>query len=418
MMNELFLQKIWNLQYFDKTDLKTECGKVVEIISPGKINSNAGPDFLNARIRLNEIDWAGNIEIHLKTSDWFTHQHHHDQQYSNVILHVVWLNDLNDFFQSPVLTINNRIIELQNELLSEIIHTNKPIPCFPFFNKNYFTKEFKNLLLASRFKRKCYEINRLVKSSSYDWKQVFWILFCKNMGYPVNEDAFERLSMNLPFKIIQKYQHDHFTIEALLFGMSGLLEKDNNDNYPNQLKVQFHRLKKLHSLRNENLPIRFLRMRPINFPTIRLAQLAALLSSDVEILNKLLLEDNMNNLRLFFKVHVNDYWKNHYVFGKVSDISSKKIGDTLIDSILINTIIPLQIIKSSKQQGHMDLSIARSMLDKLKPESNYITKYFSKNELTADSASDTQAMLELYNSFCSQKKCRECIIAYEIMKNQ
>ncbi len=417
MFNELFLQKIWFLQYFNKNDLKTECGKTLQIVFPGNANLNAGPDFLNARIQLNEIEWAGNIEIHLKTSDWFKHAHQHDKHYSNVILHVVYLNDRYDFYQSPVLTLKNRMIHLKKDLLNEIIRSKYSIACFPFFKKRYLTEEIKKHLLQSRFERKCAEIIDLLKFTHYDWEQVIWILFCKNMGHHVNENAFKNIALNLPYNIIQKYETDPILLQSLIFGMAGLLDKEFIDIYPEQLKTHFQRLKIFHALKSSLTDVFFLRMRPMNFPTIRLAQLSALLTSHIGILNTFLIEDDLHHLRSYFKVQLNDYWENHFVFDKISARSSKMIGEDLINNILINTIIPLKITRSYVRLGKIDFSIVFSLLNQIKPESNRIFQYFSENEKLVESAADSQAMIELYNSFCSQKKCEECLVAYEMSQN-
>ena len=416
-MNEKVLQQVWRLQLYDQCELKTACGKTISIIFPGNLNPNAGPDFIQARIRIEETYWAGNVEIHVRASDWFKHDHQHDKNYSNVILHVVWENDLCEFDQAHVLALKERMRNYDSDVMFNIFSSHQSIPCLPYFRKEHLTIRIKYDLLRARLSKKALHIQHVEKHQHYDWAQVCWIMLCRSMGYSVNEDAFEQIALRLPYRLMLTYKHDLLLVESLLFGVSGLLDGNFTDEYPNLLKKQFHRLKAIHSLKSINVPLHFLRMRPMNFPTIRLAQLASIITN-LEVLISLIMKTNtLYELAYLFENEPSEYWSQHYVFDKPSSFSSKKMGKTLIFNLLINTYIPVNFTRKLKLDPNSAYIDGIEMLQKIKPELNYIINQYTEHGITLDSAEESQALIELFNQFCSFKKCSECAVGFQIATN-
>lgn len=404
VMDEVVLHRIWMLQEFEKQVLKTVCGKPIEVIHPGKYNTNAGPDFLEARVKIGGVEWVGNIEIHIHSSDWFNHHHETDPNYLNVILHVVLHDDLNEFSHSPILILPTETlhgIDILSTHLSTTMNRMNLMNIMPL----YYSLDERENLLRQRLDRRLTEINLLYELFDYDWQEVVWILLCRNMGNKVNEEAFETLAKKMPYKTIKNYLSDSNAIEALFFGMAGLLEKEFIDDYPKMLQRLFKRLKLLHDLQPIKIRLNFLRMRPVNFPTIRLAQLSSILSnsSAIKLLaNVTSVEDVVDLLH----VDISSYWESHYTFDKLSVYSSKKIGIAQLKNIIINVIIPLSYTRLKKACNPSAFELAIQMLEREFPESNHIVDQYILQGFPVASAADTQAILELHQ--LALKKMPNC----------
>ena len=346
-MNEKFLQFIWQHQYFNHHSLLLESGENLSIINTGKLNTHQGPDFLEASVRIDDIQLIGNIEVHILASDWIKHNHQHDKQYKNIIVHVVWKNDIpvKDYFNNPipVLVLEGRISQSMLLRYQQLIKPSA-IPChqsnFPSINVlNWLA--WKERLLAERLEHKSLHVLELFKESNKNWEEVFWWMIARNFGVKVNAELFESIAKSLPIKILSKHKHQLQQLEALLMGQANLLVDNLEDDYYIMLQKEYAYLQKLYHLKPINIQPNFLRMRPANFPTIRLSQLAVLIQQSLHLFSKLKEIKNSKEAKLLFSVISNDYWHYHYRFNQLTEFKPKVLGSSTINNILINTVVPV-----------------------------------------------------------------------------
>lgn len=422
-MTERLLQFIWHFQYFNKNELVTAAHERLEIITPGQNNRNQGPDFLQASIKVGSTKWAGNIELHLKTSDWKKHRHQGDKNYKNVILHVVWENDT-DETSIPVLELKSRISKILLERYEELMNATGFIPCEKVIRsvRDIVWKSWKERLLAERLLRKSAIAETYLKQNNYHWEETFWWLLAKNFGIKVNSDAFEVVARSIPINILAKHKNQIHQLESLLLGQAGLLEKNpdsypDKDEYPLLLQREYAFLKKKYSLKPIHQPVHFLRMRPGNFPTIRLAQLAMLVHESAHLFSKIKEADTIKVVRKWFDVTANDYWHYHYHFDEISPFKKKKLGDAMIDNIIINTICPVLFAYGNYHNENKYKDKALKWLEETSPESNSITKGFKQLGIENKNAFDSQALIELKNEYCNKKKCLDCAVGNGILKS-
>ena len=349
-MKEEFLHYVWKQQLFSKTSLKSVDLKSVEIIFPGFYNTNSGPDFLNAKIKIEQILWVGNLEIHVKSSDWYVHQHEKDSNYDAVILHVVWEDDVEVFSKNnqrlPTIEISNLVVNdvLLNyqELYSK---QQRWIPCQNTINSvdSFVINNWKERLFFERLEDKSIVIQKLLKESNNDYEAVLFKLLAKNFGLKTNAEAFLNFANSIDFSIVRKTQNDAFKLQALFFGQAGFLQGDFNEEYPINLKLEYDYLKHKYALESiHNKQFQFFRMRPSNFPTIRIAQLASLYYKNQHLFSKLMQVSDVAEIYKLFSVDLDDFWKTHYTFHKASPLRIKKITKQFVDLLLINTVIPLK----------------------------------------------------------------------------
>lgn len=418
-MKEEFLHFIFKNRLWDNNSLKLSDGTDFEIIDTGILNHDSGPDFFNAKIKTGDTIWVGNIEIHVNSSDWYKHKHNLDLSYDNIILHIVYNNDKpvkrSTGEPIPVWEISfphylyNRYSEFKNNL--------KHIPCEEFTElidardlKLYFKK-----FGFERLEAKAVIIEEMLKKFNNDWEKAFYVLLSRNFGFKVNSFAFEQMALSLDLEVIRKNSDNIFSIEALLFGQSGLNTKAV-DMYSKSLQNEYKFFANKYSLNPLNPAIwKTGRLRPGNTPWIRIAQLAALLKSFQGLFSVITNNDDINEIYGYFKNDVSEYWEIHHNFGKLSENSKKLIGRTAFDLIMINTIIPFRVLYSKYYRKKEDYVPIR-WLESLKPENNQITKLWGNIGITASSAFETQALIYLYNSYCSQKKCLYCYIGTEIFR--
>lgn len=421
-MNEKVLHFIWKYQLFSSKSLVTSQKELLVINNAGLHNVNAGPDFLNATVRINEQLWVGNVEIHQKSSDWYLHNHHLDENYKAVILHVVWDHDREVFNTSdqhiPVLELSKfvdanflRKYEAFNLMQPKWILCENELKNINFFTRQYWMEK----LFFERLERKTIEINKYLEVAKNDWESVLFILLSKNFGAKINGEAFLQLALSIDYQIIRKEKNRLISIEALLFGQAGFLENNYEDAYFLKLQKEYHYLKIKYKLKS--LPINifhFFRLRPLNFPTIRLAQLTVLLSTSSSLFSQLINAKSKDDIYSLFKTQTSPYWETHYTFGMTSKDQKKTISKAFIDTLIINTIIPL---KSAyyKRQG-MDLNDnLLEMMQSIKPEKNAVIKRFSEFGSESKNAIDSQALLQLKNEYCNYKRCLDCSIGNEIL---
>ena len=416
-MNERLLQFIWQFQYFNKNDLSTTADEKLQIIIPGLFNSNQGPDFLQATIRLGTTKWVGNIELHLKTTDWKRHRHEKDNNYRNVILHVVWENDAEEN-SIPVFELKSRVPKILLHRYEELMNASGFISCEKNIHsiREIVWKSWKERLLAERLLRKAAIAETFLKQNNYHWEETFWWLLARNFGIKVNAEAFEAMAKSISTTILAKHKNQIHQLEALLMGQAGLLEKKFKDDYPLLLQREYTFLKKKYSLKPIHHPVHFLRMRPGNFPTIRLAQLAMLIQGSAHLFSKIKEAGSVKLVRKWFDVIANDYWHYHYRFDESSSFKKKKLGDAMIDNIIINTICPVLFAYGNYHDENKYKDKALKWLEETAAESNSITKGFQQLEVENKTAFDSQALIELKNEYCNKKRCLDCAVGNAILK--
>ncbi len=421
-MNEKLLQFIWQFQYFNSKELFTNNAESLTIIKPGSLNSNQGPDFSDAVIQIENIRLAGNIEVHYKASDWAKHHHHTDINYNNIILHVLWVNDadittLNNH-KIPTLVLEGRVPKITLERYLLMMET-PFIPCqniaLPTLDELGWLS-WKERLIAERLERKSKKVLELLEQSKQHWEAVFWILLAGNFGMKVNGELFEAVAQSISINILAKHKNQIHQIEALLLGQANLLEGDFTDDYAILLQKEYQFLQKKYQLQPITIQPNYLRMRPANFPTIRLAQLAMLIHNSLHLFSKIKEQKNIKEVKILFEVTANDYWHYHYQFDKPTDYCLKNLGADTIDNLLINTVIPVLFAYGLHMQDEAIKDKAIKWLMDIKKETNHIIKEWRNVGIASVSAFDSQALIELTNNYCTKKRCLECAVGNKIFK--
>lgn len=417
-MTEKLLQYIWQFQYFNTGELKTTGGEALEILHPGTLNTNQGPDFLNAKIRCGETVLAGSIEIHINSSEWQQHGHSNDKNYGNVILHAVWMNDRDLQRDFPTLELSNRISNILLEKYENLMQAKYFIPCEELIhNADAFTvAAWKERMLIERLQEKAGYAENLLEKNNHHWEEVFWQMLARNFGIKINSDAFEAVAASLPLNIIAKHKNQPLQLEALLMGQAGLLEKDFTDTYPIMLQKEYEFFKKKYALAEIHFPVHYLRMRPANFPTLRLSQLASLIHNSNHLFSRVKETENVRGAEKMFDVAANDYWHYHYVFDEASAFKTKNLGRQMIQNILLNTVIPMLYAYGWYNNTESLKSKALQWAEQLSPEKNVITAGFEKLGIENMSGYDSQALIQLKNNYCNKVRCLECAIGNNILK--
>lgn len=419
-MTERLLQFIWQFQYFNKGELQTTSGESVRILFPGLLNANQGPDFSDAKIKIGNATWAGHVELHLKTSDWNRHGHQLDRNYHNVILHVVWEEDSKETASHvPVLQLKERVSKILLQQYEELMNSKGFIPCEKSIAgvKPIIIQSWKERLIVERLTRKSEIVKSFLKQNNNHWEETFWWLLARNFGIRINADAFEEMARSISVNILAKHKNQIHQLEALLLGQAGLLNKNFIDDYPAMLKKEYQFLKKKYNLQYIHQPVHFLRMRPGNFPTIRLAQLAMLVKDSSHLFSKIKEASKVEEIRNRLHVTANDYWHYHYRFEEASDYKKKNLGTAMADNILINTVCLVLFVYGLIQDEQKYRDKAVRWLEAIAAENNSITKGFQQRGLINKNACDSQAMIELKNEYCNQKRCLGCAIGNAILKS-
>lgn len=423
-MKEDFLQYIWQLQLFDHSNLQTIHGEEVTILHPGIINRDAGPDFFNAKIYIDKTLWVGNVEIHTQASEWKKHAHQHDEAYNNVILHVSFIHDepiINHLkIEIPSIELRSRIKLETLQAYENIQNTTQTIPCSHYWQEipAHLLVSWLDRLLLERIERKATQISAHLQNNKNNWEQTFYELFSQNLGFKVNAEPFLLLAQSLPIQTLAKHQQSLHQIEALLFGQSGLIPTTNEDTYTIYLAKEYQYLKHKYQLKPIPPHIwKFAKMRPVNFPTIRIAQLAKIIHQSTQLFSACINAQNVNQIYELLDVELqHEYWKTHYKFGKDAKPSTKKLGKTAIQNIIINTIIPFMFLYGQLQEQEELMQKALAWLDEIPAENNRITREWEKLNLKIANASTSQSLIELKNEHCILKKCLSCTIGNEILK--
>jgi hypothetical protein len=420
-MSEEFLQFIWKNSLFSQTGLTTTQGQPVLIINPGKLNTDAGPDFFNASVKIGDTLWAGNVEVHLRSSDWLQHGHQNDSAYNNVILHVVHENDktitLPNGMPLPsfILPVKKEHFENYNELLSE--HS------WPACSRTIATIDeiFRIVafdgLLVERLSEKTLAIEKLLNDNLNNWNETFHQLLARNFGFKTNAQPFEMLARYTPLSILAKHKKNLFQTEAILFGQSGLLNEELlGDDYFLNLREEYSFFSKKYHLKGmEGYLWKFMRLRPANFPTIRIAQFASLINQSESLLSKLIDENDLKKILAFFDVKASPYWDSHYRFSLPSPEGVKQLGEISRNNIVINTVVPFLFLYGERNNIPELKQRSLDLLEVLPSESNSIITRWGKVGIMAHSAFDSQALIQLKNNYCEPKKCLKCMLSTKVI---
>ena len=416
-MSERLLQFIWQFQYFNKSELQTTTGEEIQIISQGTYNTNQGPDFNDAKIRIGKTTWAGSVELHILSSDWQKHKHQNDRNYNNVILHVVWEDDFPNY-NIPVLKLENRVAKILLQRYEELMNTKGFIPCEKTISsvKPIVLQSWKERLLAERLIRKSAIVETFLNESNHHWEETFWWLLARNFGIKINADVFEAMARSLPLLILARHKNQIHQLEALLMGQSNLLDGKFKEDYPIMLQKEYEFYKGKYKLQPNTIAPFFLRMRPGNFPTIRLAQLAMLIHHSEHLFSKIKETNSLKDVKKWLDITANDYWHYHYRFDEPSLFKKKNLGQAMGDNILVNTICTMLFAYGHfhKEQKYKDRAL--QWLEEITAESNAVTKGFQQVGLQNTNARDSQALIELKNEYCSKKRCLDCAIGNVLLK--
>ncbi|MCF4100965.1 DUF2851 family protein [Gillisia sp. M10.2A] len=424
-MQEDFLHYIWKFKKFDFGNAQTVSSLPVVILDSGIHNFNSGPDFFNSRIRIGEQLWAGNVEIHLRSSDWYLHNHEIDAAYDNVILHVVWEHDLevfrNDNSVIPTLELRNLVLEncLENYRKLLLVTPKKWINCendFPHFN-DFDLDNWLERLYLERLQEKSHLIFDMLEKSGNNWEEVLFKMIAKNFGLNVNGSAFLSMAQSFDFKIMQKCGSSNFKLEALFFGQIGLLQNDTEDSYLQQLQKEYMFLRNKYKLQNTHVEAaKYFRLRPDNFPSIRLSQLASLYCKIPKLFSEIISLKTPALIYKILEVETSKYWKSHYSFGKRHSERSKKLSRSFIDLLIINTIAPLQFCYLQKT-GRGDVSEILNLMEEISAEKNTIIEAFDKlRPNTAGSSLKSQALLHLKHEYCDKNACLSCNLGSKLLQ--
>jgi hypothetical protein len=424
-MKEEFLHYLWKYSLYDHDRLFDNDQNQIIILDPGEYNRDAGPDFFNARISVGGTIWAGNVVIHIKSSHFDNHGHQNDPSFDNVILHVVADNDRRVFntkgeeiqtveisfdavlYEKYLSLVNNPyIIACQDDILNiDPIHVH----------------HWLNSLVIERIQTKTGSILKIFNDTGNDWEETFYRLLSRYFGFRVNTEPFEMLASALPFRVIRKHSDNLFQIEALLFGTAGLLDaglfkEALSDDYYRSLIKEYTVLSAKYSLQPLHGWLwKFSRLRPPNFPTVRLSQLASMLSVTGGLFSKVLEATDIRQIRELFEVTASGYWDNHFVFGKKSRNFTKKTGSQAADILLINAVIPLIFVYGQSRDCQDISERALSFLESICPEDNIITREWNEAGIIAESAFHSQALIQLRNEYCKRRKCLDCRIGNKII---
>ena len=423
-MKEDFLHYLWQFKKFDTLNLKTFNGEEITIVNVGQHLQLAGPDFFNAQIVIGNQKWAGNVEIHLKSSDWYVHQHERDAAYENVILHVVWEHDTEIFRSNnteiPVLELKNYVDAATIANHHALMTPKSWIFCEKQLKEiNEFTlNNWQERLFFERLERKSKPIFELLDNTNQDWEGVLFCLLAKNFGLNTNGEIFLKIAQSIPFSMIRKESFEVENLEALLMGTAGLLDLEKEDNYFKDLKFRYFYLLHKYQLEKRTFePVQFFKHRPDNFPTIRLSQLANLYHAQQNLFSKISTLNSVKNIYEIFHVSASNYWQNHYQFDKESPTKKKKLSQSFVDLIVINTIIPLQFAYATSQGKEISEDLIQ-LLNEVSSEKNAIIDKFTSFGIKSISAFNSQSLLQLKNEYCNKSRCLECVIGMELLKSR
>ena len=421
-MKEEFLHYLWKFKKFDTTNLISFNGEKITIEKSGNYLQLAGPDFFNAQITIENQKWAGNVEIHIKSSDWYLHHHERDSNYDSVILHVVWEHDAEIYrinnTEIPVLILKNYVAKETLDNYNSLIAPKNWIYCEKQLSSvdEFVLLNWQERLFFERLERKSKPIETLLEHTNQDWEAILFCLLAKNFGLNTNGESFFKVATSIPFSIIRKESTVLQNFESLLFGKAGLLDLDKEDVYYKTLKSNYDYLLQKHQLESTPInPLQFFKHRPDNFPTIRLSQFANLYFTQQQLFSRIIEASSIESMYLIFNVAVSEYWETHYQFDRVSPKKRKALSKAFIDLLIINTIVPLKFAYA-KSLGQDNSEQLIELLIQVSPEQNAIIDKFISLKMKIENAFDTQSLLQLKNEYCNKVRCLHCNIGIELLK--
>lgn len=426
-MREDYLHYLWQFQKFKPQVLKTSDGFEVTVLSCGSHNSLSGPDFFNARLLIDGQEWAGNVEIHLRSSDWYMHGHENDPAYDNVILHVVWEHDVEVYRKDnsplPVTEIKHLVspgaLRCYEELCSGVgsrwINCENDLPDID----DFLLQNWLDRLYVERLENKTKSINTLFEKSAGDWEAVLFQMLAKNFGLNINGDAFLSIASSIPYSVIRKSRGNIRQLEALLLGQAGLLEQENEEPYFLSLKQEYDYLKhKFNLSRNGILPLKYFRLRPDNFPELRLVQLAAVYHKHRTLFTVIQHCRTANEIYELFEISVSDFWNTHFTFVKSHSPRKKRLSKKFLDLLIINTVVPIKF-SYLKSKGRDENEAVFDIMDAIAPEENNIIKRFRllRPDLAVN-ARESQALLQVKKEYCDKNACLNCAVGLKILQKE
>lgn len=421
-MNESLLQFIWMHSLYDATGIKTIAGEPVIVSYCGRLNRDAGPDFLEAKVRVGDTLLVGNVELHMKSSDWYRHGHQHDAAYRHLALHVVYEDDApGEDHTIPVIALRDRVSPEIIARYSGMQNNREKLPCSGLHEQvRSLTKEaWLTRLLAERWEEKLAEWDMLLGSAGDDWSNLLYWRMAANFGFKTNAEPFLMLARSLPLNTLSRHKDSLVQLEALLFGQAGMLEGDFIDDYPRELQREYDYLRKKYRLKPLNQGVwKFMRMRPANFPTIRIAQFACLIHKSVHLFSQIAERHTVAELEQLLDVTASDYWTDHYRFDAArSNAFPAALGKSSILNIVINTIAPIQFLYAARHGTQELQEKALQLLESVPAESNHVIRLMESYNWTPVNAAQSQAMIQLYNRYCFSKRCLECAVGHSIFKS-
>lgn len=423
-MKEDFVQAIWKHQLYSKADLKTIDGNTVQVLKPGVWHSDAGPDFHTAQVIIGNTHWVGNVEIHLSSKDWYRHRHHLDPAYNNVILHVVFTHDgsvcmseCGEAIQTLELSpyIDQKILDRYSIIMQDL----NPLPCVDSWGSidSLSIHHWLTRMCIERFEEKSSNCIQKLMLNKVHWEQFTFELLASQFGFHVNAIPMERVARSIPIEILLKNIDKPLFVEALLFGQAGFLNQHFHDDYPKSLKSEYEFQRKKYNLKTiEGLVWKNSRMRPNNFPHIRLAQFAAVIKSHPLFYRDFLSMQSYAELKSFFKVPIDPYWNEHHHFLKSSNYSVKNLGDDAIEKIILNSITLLWVCYAKYKNEAFFIDKAIEWLEGVKAEKNRYTEAFDKTGFISENAVHSQGLRHLWQHYCDHKKCVHCNIGLKHLK--
>ncbi len=428
---ERLLHYVWKHRMLPLRPLETTDGREVELIDPGLHNQNAGPDFFNAKVKIGGTLWVGNVEIHLKSSDWYLHHHDRDPRYDNVVLHVVGQADA-DVRNSQGQYLPQVIVEVPQEVTEhyeELLHTDRYPPCYKIIPSltPLTVHAWMAALQTERLEQKTRAIEHRAQLKDGSWEDAYFVTLARNYGFGINGEAFELWAQQVPLGAVGKHRDDLFQVEAIFMGQAGLLDEESiperyreaalQEGYFQRLRNEYLYLAHKFSMKPMNFAVwRFLRLRPQNFPHIRISQLANLYYERRAGLSVLLECDTLDKARQLMQTHVTPYWETHYTFGSESTKNSKNLSVSSTNLLLINTIIPMLFAVGRHRQKEELCDRAFDFLEELRAEQNHIIRMWRECGLEVKTAGDSQALIQLKKEYCDRRDCLRCRFGYEYLK--
>lgn len=418
---ERLLHYVWKYKLYPATPLITTEGLPVQVIDPGRINPDAGPDFSQARIKMGDTLWAGSVEVHDKASDWLLHRHDQDEAYDAVIAHITGCNDaeIQRTDGRPVPQIVLPVSTSVRSTVDWLLRREAAVPCLTRLPEipSLHWSLWLGALLGERLERKTQHIYALLEQYRHDWNEVFYITLTRNFGFGINSDAFEGLARSLPLRCIQKQRSSHTQIEALLFGQAGMLEAGYDCHYYRLLQREYRFLRHKFGLEPlDESAFTTIRRRPFNFPPLKLAQLAAIWVQHDTLFSAILEARTPGEIKRYFRIAPSDYWETHYHFREVSPQKTKPIGESALNILLINTVVPMYFAYGQQSKLPEYCERAIRLLESIPPEQNSIVSLFAQAGIQIRNASDTQALIQLKREYCEKKNCLHCRIGFQLLK--